>query len=264
LDKGCVAGTEPVGNVVLDLDGVVYLGGEAIPGAAEALEELTERGYVVVFATNNSTRTAESVAAHVRETVGYAARTEQVVTSGMAAATLAREGDGPAFVLGEEGLAETLQREGIAVTGDPSAARSVFVGLDWGLTYERLRDATTAVLGGARFIATNVDVTFPTPEGLWPGAGTIAAALAAAAGRRPEVAGKPHEAMRRAVAARLGPGPTWMVGDRPETDIAFGNGAGWTTVLVLTGVAEGSDDLHGEHRPVCVVESVASLPGLLR
>jgi len=249
--------------VILDLDGVVYVGGEAIPGAGDTLSTLERRGYTIVFATNNSTRTPAEVAEHIEATVGVPVHPEQIVTSGVAAATLADEGDGPAFVLGESGLAETLRSGGLEITDDPNRVGCVFVGLDWGLSYERLRDATTAVLAGARFIATNLDVTFPTPAGLWPGAGAIAAAVAAATGRDPEVAGKPHEAMRRAVSAKLGTGPTWMVGDRPETDIAFGAAAGWSTVLVLTGVVRDAAEIPGDRRPDHVLEAVTGLIELL-
>ena len=253
----------PPGNVVFDLDGVVYLPGAGIPGAGAALAEIAGRGYRVLFATNNSSRHARDVAARIRETTGFDADPGRVVTSAHAAASLAGPSDTPAFVLGESGLAATLADHGIAVTADPRQARSVFVGLDRDLTYERLRDAVTAVLAGARLIATNDDATLPTAEGPWPGAGTMVAAVERASGRRAEVAGKPHRAMQAAVASRLGPGPTWMVGDRLETDIAFGNAAGWETVLVLTGIARAGDARPGDPVPEHVVPSIAAVPTLL-
>jgi len=251
------------GNVVCDLDGVVYLPGAGIAGAGQALTEIAARGYRIVFATNNSSRHPRDVAARIREATGFAADPGQVVTSAHAAATLAGPGDAPAFVLGESGLTEMLEEHGIAVTGDPGAARSVFVGLDRTLTYERLRGAAAAVLGGARLIATNDDATLPTAEGPWPGAGSMVAAVERASGRRAEIAGKPHPAMRAAVAARLGAGPTWMVGDRPETDIAFGAAAGWTTVLVLSGITPAGGDRPIDPAPDHLVPSIADVPALL-
>jgi HAD superfamily hydrolase (TIGR01450 family) len=261
LEGGAASGVAGPGNVVFDLDGVVYLPGAGIPGAGAALSEVAARGYRVVFATNNSSRHPRDVADRIHEATGYHALPEQVITSAHAAASLAGPDDAPAFVLGESGLAAMLEEHGIAVTGDPQLARSVFVGLDRGFTYDRLRRAATAALGGARLIATNDDATLPTTEGPRPGAGSMVAALERVSGRRAVVAGKPHEPMRAAVVARLGPGPTWMVGDRPETDIAFGTGAGWTTVLVLTGITP--PGAPADPAPDHVVPSIADLPALL-
>jgi 4-nitrophenyl phosphatase len=255
--------SNPVGNVVCDLDGVVYLPGAGIRGAGAALAEISSRGYRLVFATNNSSRHSRDVAARIRESTGFEADPEQVVTSAHAAASLARPGDAPALVLGESGLTATLEEHGIALTADPRTARSVFVGLDRMLTYERLRAAVTAVLGGARLIATNDDATLPTAEGPWPGAGTMVAAVERASGCRAEVAGKPHAPMQAAVAARLAAGPTWMVGDRLETDIAFGIAAGWTTVLVLSGITPAGEERPRLPAPDHVLASIADLPALL-
>jgi 4-nitrophenyl phosphatase len=263
LAERVATGAGSPGNVVMDLDGVVYLASSPIPGAGGALDEVAGAGYRLVFATNNSSKSAPDVAARIEAMTGFPVDPAAVVTSGVAAATMVRADDVPAFVLGEGGLAATLRARGIEVTADPRRARSVVVGLDRGLTYERLRDATTAVLGGARLIATNPDPTFPTPDGLWPGGGAIAEAVAAAAGRRPENAGKPFAPMQRAVAALLGPGPTWMVGDRPETDMAFGRAAGWTTVLVMTGVTSDRSQISTVLAPDHVIDSITGLPGLL-
>jgi HAD superfamily hydrolase (TIGR01450 family) len=251
------------GNIVCDLDGVVYLAGTGIPGAGEALRTLEERGYRVVFATNAPIRTAAEVAGHIRVVSGYGARPEQVVTSAMAAAGMLRPEDGPVLVVGEAGLGATLRRAGLAITADPGVARSVVVGLDRQLRYEQLRDATSAVLNGARLVACNRDPTYPTEAGLLPGGGAIVAAVEAATGRVAEVAGKPCPPMAAAVRRALGPGPTWVVGDRPETDLALGKSEGWSTVLVLTGVTVEAAAVPEGLRPDLVLPSLAGLPDAL-
>ena len=137
----------------------------------------------------------------------------------------------------------------------------VIVGLDPGLSYEGLTSAVMAVSNGARFIATNVDVTYPTPEGLWPGAGALVAAVQAATGVEPEVAGKPHAAMRKLLRDRLSAGESLVVGDRPETDLALGVAEGWITVLVLSGVTPPGAEVVPQ--PDHVLDTVAELPSLL-
>jgi len=112
-------------------------------------------------------------------------------------------------------------------------------------------------------VACNDDPTYPTETGLWPGGGAIAAAIETAAGRRAEVAGKPHAPMVEAVRAALGPGPTWVVGDRPETDMALGRVGGWGTVLVLSGVISDPRAVPAALRPDLVVALLADLPALL-
>ena len=251
------------GNVVCDLDGVVYLSEAGIPGAGEALAALEQRGYRLVFATNAPIRTAAEVAQHVAAMTGYPAREEQVVTSAMAAAGMLGPGDAPVLVVGEGGLGPTLRAAGLELTTDPDRARSVVVGLDRRLTYDHLRAATRAVLRGARLVACNQDPTYPTETGLWPGGGAIAAAIETAGGRAAEVAGKPYAPMAEAVRRVLGPGPTWVVGDRPETDLALGRDEGWTTVLVLTGVVSDPGALSPELRPDLVLPSLAALPACL-
>jgi len=248
------------GNVVCDLDGVVYLADTAVPGAAESLGEIQRRGYRVLFATNAPMRTPEAVAAHIRAVGGYAADPSQVVTSAMAAAEVLTPADAPILAVGEEGLGATLSRHGLSLTDDPACAHTVVVGLDRRLTYDHLRAACSALLAGARFVACNRDPTYPTETGPWPGGGAIVAALETATGRRAEVVGKPYGPMRAAVLRRLGPGPTWVVGDRPETDLALGRDQGWTTVLVLTGVMGGSDEVPPDLRPDLVLASLADLP----
>ncbi len=258
-----VATPVPAGNIVCDLDGVVYVSDTGVPGAGGALRELEGRGYQIVFATNAPIRTAAEVASHIAAVSGYPARTEQVITAAMAAAALLTPADGPVLVVGEGGLGATLEEAGCRLTEDPEQARSVVVGLDRRLTYDHLRRATQAVLGGARLIGCNDDPTYPTETGLWPGGGAVVAAIATASGRAAEVVGKPYPPMTALLRRVLGPGPTWIVGDRPETDLALGQGQGWTTVLVLTGVTPDAAAVPPGLRPDLVVPSLAELPALL-
>jgi 4-nitrophenyl phosphatase len=253
----------PAGNVVCDLDGVVYLSETPIPGAGAALTEIDRRGYRLVFATNAAIRTPEQVAAHITTASGYPARPGQVVTSATAVAEILGAGDEPVLVVGESGLAATIEGAGFALTEDPEAARTVVVGLDRRLTYDRLRLATRALLRGARFVASNEDPTYPTESGLWPGAGAIVAALEAATGRAAEVVGKPHGPMRAAIRRALGSGPTWGVGDRAETDLAMARQEGWVAVLVLSGVVSDAAEVPPGLRPDLVLSSIAELPAHL-
>jgi len=254
-------GSHHPGNVVLDLDGCLYVEDEAVPGAGDALGALAAAGFRIILATNNSTKTPEVVAERVESIVGHAVDPAWVITSAVAARSMLVAGDQPVLTVGEPGLAATMREWGVAMTDESAAAHTVVVGLDRGFTYDRLRQASHALLRGARFIATNPDATFPTAGLADPGAGSMVAAVAFASGRQPEFAGKPFEPMRRCVAALLGPGPTWVVGDRAETDLAFGIPAGWTTVLVMTGVTHDPDGI--DPPPDHVLTSVADLPSVL-
>lgn len=247
---------------MFDLDGVLYLDDQGIPGAGAALGTLRAAGFRFVYATNNSTKSAADVVAHIAERTGWDADPGDVVTSGMATAAHLG-GRGPLLVLGGEMLAATLAASGAALTTDWQEARIVVVGLDVHLTYERLSAAVLAVGNGADLVATNVDATYPTPEGLLPGGGAIVAAVTKATGVAPVVCGKPHLPMRRLVRERVGTGPAWVVGDRPETDVAMGKAEGWGTVLTLSGVVSDPASVPDEWAPDIVVASVADLPAAL-
>ncbi len=263
MAESVVASLRPPGNVVLDVDGCLTLGGKAIAGAAEAIQAIVAVGARCVIATNNSTRTPQAVATGLGDLLGTTIAPEWVVTSGMAAASLLTSEHQPALVVGEEGLRLTLEGSSVATTVDGKAARSVVVGLHRGFDYEILGRAARAVASGALLVATNDDVTFPDPDGDLPGAGALVAAVEAASGHTAVVAGKPHPPMLHQVSALLGPGTTWMVGDRAETDVAFARSAGWDAVLVLTGVTRRVEDLPADLKPDVVLASIADLPALL-
>jgi HAD superfamily hydrolase (TIGR01450 family) len=251
------------GTLVLDLDGVVVIGGEGIPGAGRALEELETAGYSLLFATNNATRTPAQAAERIGRLTGYRPAPERLITSTLAAVRMLGPEDLPVFPTAEPGMAETLRDEGVAVTADPEEASTVLVGLNRAFTYDLLRRAAAAVHRGARLVATNTDPTFPTARGPEPGAGALVAAFEAATGRRAEVAGKPHDPMREAVADRIEHQPVWMVGDRPETDLAFAHRAGWTPVLVMSGVTSDAAGIPPELAPQLTVADLAALPAAL-
>lgn len=226
-------------GVVFDLDGVVYVGGEtgtrALPGAAKTIAAARDAGLSVAFMTNNASRTPNDVVGELTG-LGIPARAEEVVTSGQAAAKLLAPGS-PCLVVGADGLRSVLRERGCVLVDEPEAAEVVVVGFTQNLVWDDLRRATLALAGGARFVGTNADVAFPSAEGLWPGNGAILAALTAASGSEPEIAGKPQAPMFEAAAERLGVQRLLMVGDRAETDIVGAQAVGWDTALVLTGVS---------------------------
>jgi HAD superfamily hydrolase (TIGR01450 family) len=247
-------------DVVLDLDGVVYKDRHPIEGAADALRRLLASNVRVTIVTNNSTRSATDTAENVRRVVGVSVDPDSIVTSSQAAASLLGADDWPALLVGEAGIRAALTDSGIPVTTDPSAAGSVVVGMDRSIAYEIIADAAEAVRNGARFIATNADPTYPTADRLLPGAGSMVAAIAAAAGRDPEIAGKPHAPIRQLLRSRGIESP-WVIGDRLDTDIALADAEpGWRSILVLSGVTTAEE---GDGRADHVVDNLAAAVDLV-
>ncbi len=242
---------------------MLYLGDEGVPGAADALQRLEVAGMRILFVTNNSSRPRRAVADKICRLSGYPAQPEQVLNSAQATALLLAEERPQCLVVGGDGIGEALAVRGIAVTTDWQSAEAVVVGFDPQATYAKLRDASLAVQAGARLVATNLDATFPTSAGLWPGAGALVAALETATGRTAEAAGKPHAPMRALVREHLGPGAVWVVGDRADTDLAMGKAEGWATVLALSGVVRHQDEVPPELKPDVVVNSLRELPAAL-
>ena len=228
---------------LLDLDGVVYVGNRAAPGARDALSRLRSTGKRLAFVTNNSSRTPEDVAAHL-VSLGIDARPEEVETSALAtAALLSERGTGTAFIVGEEGLRRALTDAGIAIEGgEPARVDAVVVGWDRAADYAKLRSASLLVQRGAPLVATNADASYPAPDGeRWPGAGALLAAIETTTGARAEVIGKPHAPILRAALARAGGGRPLVIGDRTETDVAGAAALGWDSLLVLTGISTTAD-----------------------
>ena len=248
---------------VFDLDGVVYLDSTGVPGAGAALTALRDGGHQILFATNNSARAVETVVGNIARRTGFVPDPGSVITSGLAAANLLQETDETCLVLGSDELAATLSDAGIQLTTDPGIATAVVVGLDLGLSYERLTRAVVAIGGGARFIATNDDPTYPMPNARYPGAGSIVAAVERATGKAPIVCGKPNKPMRHLVEKRIDHTDVWMIGDRPDTDLALAAGAGWGKILVLSGVTDRDHALPPNLEPDHTIDTIADLPGLV-
>lgn len=216
----------------LDLDGVIWLGDDAIRGSAAAVAALRGLGERVVFLTNNSNKVVSDYVAKLAG-MGISASSDDLVTSAQAAASLLEPGT-TALVCAGPGVTEALEARGVeAVTS--GRADAVVVGWHDGFDYGRLTAATTAVLGGARLVGTNDDATYPMPDGVIPGGGALLAAVAYASGALPEVAGKPNQAMMDLVESRFG-SVEHMVGDRPDTDGLLAGRLGARFHLVLTGV----------------------------
>jgi 4-nitrophenyl phosphatase len=249
-----------INSLIIDLDGVLYRGGEAIVGAQEFIALLQREGVPFLLLTNNSTRTPGQYVKKLGE-MGITIEESDVLTSAQATAlyleAIARPG-ARVYAIGEEGLRAAL-RDKYTITEE--GADFVVVGMDSQLTYERLRASTLLIRGGARFIATNPDKTLPTEEGLVPGNGAILAAFEAATGVAPFVVGKPEPAIFDLALARMGVGKEGaaVIGDRLETDILGGQRAGLSTILVLSGVTSRQELENSTIKPDLVFESVRQL-----
>jgi glycerol-1-phosphatase len=240
-------------SFLLDLDGVLYRAERPVEHAAEAVDALRRRGRSIAFMTNNSARTPAQVAARLNS-VGVRASADEVVGSAGATADLLRgRGVRKAFVIGEDGVLEALRAAGVRILGtDAREAQAVVVGWDRGITYEKLRTAALLVERGATLVATNADPSYPAPDGLWPGAGALLAAVVATTGVEPIVVGKPHAPLFEAALRRAGGGRALVVGDRIDTDIAGAASVGLDSLLVLTGVATADEAARSGVRPTYV------------
>lgn len=241
--------------VLLDIDGTVFRRTEACPGAAQAIQRITEAGRVIRYLTNNSTAQPTVLDAQLLH-AGIPSDSSWVFTAGMAAARYAKsQGIDRCAVVGEAGLFDQIEAAGLDVSplGDP--APCLIAGLCREFDYEMLRRAADTVRSEAMLIGCNPDTTYPIEnDRLAPGAGAIIAAIEAASGVKATVVGKPKPELALAAceSAGIGPEATLLAGDRIDTDIACGRAAGMATWLVLTGVTRalppgepGSDDLRG-------------------
>ena len=230
--------------LMLDLDGVVYLDDQPIPGAPEALARVHQAGRAVTFVTNNAAHTPADVVARLTA-LGVKATDEEVVTSSMAAADLLAAdlpAGSPVLVVGGRGLWSAVEAAGLTPSRTADGVAAVVQGWGPDVAWADLAEATVALRAGARWVATNLDRTLPSPRGPLPGSGSLVAAVQTATGRDPDaVAGKPHAPLFDAARRRTGDGPALMVGDRLDTDIAGAVAAGLPTLLVLTGVSTAAD-----------------------
>ena len=242
---------------ILDLDGVVWLSDTVIPGVPEAVTRLREAGHTILFLTNNSSRKVGDLVEKF-EGMGIPVDAEEIVTSAQAAATMLEPGS-VALVCAGDGVREALDARGVK-TVDTGPADAVVVGFHKEFDYDRLNAAYQAIRDGARLIGTNDDTTYPTPDGPIPGGGALLAAVAAAAGVEPEVAGKPYQPMADAVLERIGGAADdgMVVGDRPDTDGLIAKRLGLPFALVFTGVTS-EDDLPVDPEPVVTAPDLATL-----
>lgn len=246
---------------LLDMDGVIYRGNQLIPGADVFVKRLRSENIPFRFLTNNSQRTRRDVALKLCR-LGLDAEESDVFTCAMATARfLAKQKPhGTAFVIGENGLAAALHKNGYTVVDDD--ADYVVVGEGRTLTFEMIERGVRLVEKGARLIATNPDPNCPTDAGTRPGCGAIVAMIEKATGRTAFSVGKPSGVMMRMAQDELGvrSAETVMVGDTMDTDVLGGVGMGYKTILVLSGHTR-MEDLHQyAYRPDWIIESVAHMP----
>lgn len=238
--------------VLCDLDGVVWLAHQPIPGSVRAIELLREAGIRVVFVTNNSFSTYDEQVVALAS-IGIPAEGD-IVTSAMSAATAIKSG-WRVLVCGGRGLIEEVSRvtkDVVVAYNEPMAADSfdaVVVGFHREFNYQVLTDALTAVRGGAVLIGSNDDPTYPTPDGPIPGGGSILAAIEKASGVTPTVTGKPYGPMAKLVRELCGdvaPEEMVMIGDRSDTDGGFARTLGARFAMVLSGVMETADSANAD------------------
>jgi glycerol-1-phosphatase len=251
---------------LIDLDGVVWEGREFLPGAVEALRDLSAASKKIVFVTNNSVRPPEAYAARLRG-ARIPVADDHVITGGVATARLAAEhvGSGATvFVIGAPGFKEIVAATGLKlVNGDAAeAAEAVVVSAHREFDYAELLTATRALQNGAALFATSRDPTLPMPGGAWPGTGAILAAIETASGATAEIGGKPEPHLFELARERLGGAErVAMVGDRVSSDIVGGQRAGLETILVLSGATSRKE---AERAEPCPDHTIDDLGGLLR
>ncbi len=246
----------------LDLDGVVYVGEEAVPGAVDALNSLS---IPIAFLTNNATRTASDVAEHLRS-FGLSLTDDAVVTAGQVVSSqiVADLGAGVRVLLaGADGMRLALEEAGLqVVTSMDDGPVAVVQGGVVDVRWSELAEASYAVSAGLPWYASNPDLTFPTPRGLAPGNGAMVQAVQLATGATPIVAGKPGRLIYDQAKVRLGsPSCPLMIGDRLDTDIDGAIGADVSSLMVLTGVNDVADLFAAPpgHRPDYVAADLVGL-----
>jgi 4-nitrophenyl phosphatase len=231
-----------ISSIIFDLDGTVYRGNSAIPGASDFIRKWKSSGGKCLFVTNRSKRTAEAVAAHL-QSLGIAAHQDDVLTSGQATAKYLQPDT--AYCIGEQGLVQPLIEAGFTLT--ESSAKYVVVGFDGQVTYHKIEKACHLIREGSIFVATNLDFFINTERGFSPENGAIVEAIRVASESEPLVIGKPNspiidQALNLLDSAKEN---TIIVGDNLQTDIKAGVLNGIRSVLMLTGVTKDAHDVQG-------------------
>lgn len=261
-------GAEPLQSAydvaVLDLDGVVYIGDGAVPGAVPALASARAAGMHLAFVTNNAARPPEDVAAHLVE-LGIPVRAEDVVTSAQAAAHLIADqfqAGSPVYVIGGPGLESALGERGLVPVTDPDAGPvAVVQGFGPQMPWRQVIDGAILVRSGLPWFATNIDATVPTSRGPGPGNGALVDLVARFSGREPVVAGKPLPPLFNETLSRVGGSRPLVIGDRLDTDIDGAHAMGWDSLLVMTGVTTLGDlaGLEAARRPTYIGPDLSCL-----
>ncbi|MRK01594.1 MULTISPECIES: HAD-IIA family hydrolase [Aeromicrobium] len=250
---------------MLDLDGVVYLGADPVPGAADALRQAREGGIHLAYITNNASRPALAVAKKLREMDMPELADEDVVTAGQAVAHLVADAlpaGSAVLVVGGEGLRVPLEERGLrCVASLDDGPSAVVQGFHGDIGWAHLAEAAYAIQSGLPWYVSNTDLTVPTPRGIAPGNGSLVQAVRNATGAEPIVAGKPERALFDETLARVGGRKPLMVGDRLDTDIDGAINAGIDSLVVLTGVSSLAEVAAARpgHRPTFVSADLRGL-----
>jgi HAD superfamily hydrolase (TIGR01450 family) len=255
-------------GAIVDLDGTVYRGGEPIPGATAGIDRLRGAGADLLFFSNNPTRDGAQYAAHLRE-MGIEVAPEEALSAGVVTTGyLQREHAGdPVLLIGDPGLRDQLVAADVPLTDDPEAAEVLLASWTLEFDYEDMRTALAAVDEDTTFLGTDPDRTWPAGDGEHvPGSGAIIDAVAGVVGREPDaVLGKPSPEALAAARRRLDPPPAdcLVVGDRLDTDLAMGELAGMTTVLVLSGSTSPADVAEASLEPDHVIDDLGEIGAVL-
>jgi len=249
-------------GVISDMDGVLWRGTEPLPSITEFVEFLRERDIPLALATNNSMRTPAMYVEKLASMGVEGIQPEQIITSGVATAIFVSENHPPGtkiYPIGLTGVREPLLERGFELV--ESDAEVVVVGADHDLTYATVKKAALQIRAGAKFYGTNPDKTYPTPEGLAPGTGSIIAFVKAATDVEAIIIGKPEVAMFEMAAKVIGTKPenTLMIGDRLNTDIAGAIHAGMKSAMVLTGVSSREEAESGDVNPDVIFDGLPEL-----
>ena len=249
---------------LLDLDGVVYIGGKAVPGAREALAKASDEGMRLAYVTNNASRTPAAVA-QVLTGLGVPAEPSDVVTSAQAAARLLAErlpAGAPVLVIGGMGLRVALRERGLRPVSTAAAQPAAVVeGFAPQVDYSALAQGGLAVRAGALFVGTNADLTIPNAQGIAPGNGSLLQVISTATRQAPIIAGKPEPPLHHESVIRTGAKHPLVVGDRLDTDIEAAQRVGADSLLVLTGVTDAADVVLAppHQRPTFVADDLSGL-----
>ncbi len=252
-------------GLILDMDGVLWRDDEPIGDLPGIFEIMNNLGVKFILASNNSTKSPIQYLEKLSKFGVYLDKSQVLGSSQLAASYLKKHHPygGKVYVIGESGLLSLVRHAGFDISTAEAAA--VIVGMDRDFSYEKLVTANHLIRNGAEYIGTNSDLTFPTPQGLAPGAGSILAAISAATGREPRILGKPNSAIFEEAIARMNTtiAETLVVGDRLETDILGGQKMGCLTALVLSGVTQLHQVKEWSQTPDIIVPDLSQLLKLI-